>query len=255
MGQYRAGDGKTYSTAKNVRKEINYFAKGSASAYTGFYGSQITCTGGTLQVDCVDVDHMVMYITEELLFHDEKFISREDDDRIIAQYNNVWLTCTAENSHCVGGDVSYVWCVPLKVHCPLCHVQIFKGQMIRYDLPGLTIKMHKVVMSTDNSHVRFVVKGTTTECGQEFLTTNYPDILIRDTVINVVPDCGLITRELPKDEFKLSNFITNQDDFIYHEISRNLHREFASVLHDECKENLRKTKSEHVRCPISILTG
>ena len=110
--------------------------------------------------------------------------------------------------------------------------------MIQYDSPGLTIKTHKVVMSTDNSQVRFVVKGTRTECGQEFLATNYPDFLIRDMVINGAPDRGVITRELPKDELKLSRFITNRDDFIYHEISRNLRREFATVLHDECKENL-----------------
>ena len=56
---------------------------------------------------------------------------------------------------------------------------------------------------------------------------------------------AVLTRELPKDEIKLSNFITNRDDFINHEISRNLGREFASVLHDECKENFRKTKSKH----------
>ena len=109
----------------------------------------------------------------------------------------------------------------------------------RYDLPGLTIKTHKVVMSTDSSHIRFVVKGTRTECGQEFLTTNYPYLLIRNTVINGAPDRSLVTRELPKYELKLSNFITNRDDFIYHEISRNLRGEFASVLHDECKENFR----------------
>ena len=48
MGQYRAEDGKTYSIARNVRKEINYFAEGSANAYTGFHGSQITYTGGIL---------------------------------------------------------------------------------------------------------------------------------------------------------------------------------------------------------------
>ena len=84
MGQYQAGDGKTYGIAKNVRKVINYFAKGSANTYSGFYGSQITCTGGTLQVDGVDVDQMVMYVTEELLYRDEKFISREDNDGIIA---------------------------------------------------------------------------------------------------------------------------------------------------------------------------
>ena len=156
MGQYQAGDGKTYKTysiAKNVRKVINYFAKGSANAYSGFYGSQSTCTGGTLQVDGIDVDQMVMYVTEELLYRDEKFISREDDDGIIAQYNDVRLNCPAEDNHCVGGDFSYVWHVPLKVHCPLYHVRKFKGQIICYNLPGLTIKTHKMVMSTDNSHV------------------------------------------------------------------------------------------------------
>ena len=137
---------------------------------------------------------MVMYVTEELLYRNEKFISREDDDGIIAQYNNDRLTCPAEDNHCAGGDVSYVWHVPLKIHCPLNHVRKFKGQMIRYNLPRLTIKTHKVVMSTDSSHVRFVVKGTRTECGQEFLTTNYPDLIIRDTVINGAPDRGLNTR-------------------------------------------------------------
>ena len=67
MGQYRAGDGKTHSIAKNVRKEINYFAKGPANAYSGLYGSQITCAGGTLHIDGVEVDQMVMYVTKELL--------------------------------------------------------------------------------------------------------------------------------------------------------------------------------------------
>ena len=116
---------------------------------------------------------------------------------------------------------------------------------VKYDLPGLTIKKHKVAMSTANSHIRFVLKGTKTECGQEFLVTNYPDLLIRDTIVDGAPDRDLIWGELPRDELKLSNFITNRDYFIYHEISRNLRREFAPVSHDECKENLRKIKSEH----------
>ena len=106
MEQYRAGDGKTYSIARNVRKEINYFAKGSANAYIGFPGSQITCTGGKLLVDGLEIHNMVMYVTEELLYCDEKFISREDDNGIIAHYNNVRLTCPAEDSHCAGGDVT-----------------------------------------------------------------------------------------------------------------------------------------------------
>ena len=77
MGQYCAGDGKTYSIARNVQKEINYFARGSANAYSGFHGSQITCTGGKLTVNGLEIDNMVMYVTEELLYPEEKFISME----------------------------------------------------------------------------------------------------------------------------------------------------------------------------------
>ena len=102
-----------------------------------------------------------------------------------------------------------------------------------------------MAISTDNSHVRFAFKGTKTECGQKFFVTNYPDLLIRDTIVDGAPDRDLTSRELPKDELKLSNFITNRDDFIYYEISCNLRRKFASVLPDECQENLRKMKSEH----------
>ena len=62
---------------------------------------------------------------------------------------------------------------------------------------------------------------------KNYLVTNYPDILIRDMIVDGAPDHNLILRELPKDELKLSNFITNWDDFIYHEISRN-HRNMNS---------------------------
>ena len=125
------------------------------------------------------------------------------------------------------------------------NVRKFKGQIIKYESPGLTIKAHKVLMSTDHSHVRFVIKGNKIECDQSFFTTNYQDLLVRSMIVEGVLDRDLITRELRKDELKLSNFITNRDDYIYHEISHNLRREFASVLHDECQENIRQTKTEH----------
>ncbi len=215
LGQYVAGDGKTYPISQNVRREISYFAKGTATAYTGFYGTRISCTGGQLIVDGVEIYKMVMYVTEEILYRKEKFILRDDEDRVITHFDNIRLTCPIEDSHCVGGDVTYVWRVPITDHCPLYHVQNFKGQMIKYELPGLTIKTYKVVMSTDNSHVRFVIKGNRDECSHSFLTTNYPDLLIRNTVVEGVPDHDLITCELPKDELKLSNFIiTNRDDLL-----------------------------------------
>ena len=150
-------------------------------------------------VDGKQIYHMVMYVTEEILYRKEKFVSRDDEDGVIAHYDNVRLSCPIEDTHCVGGDVTYVWRVPLAEHCPLYHVRNFKGQLIKYELPGLTIQTNKVVMSTDHSHVRFVVKGNKVECGQSFLTTNYPDLLIRNTIVEGVLDRDLISRELPKD--------------------------------------------------------
>ena len=143
------------------------------------------------------------------------------------------------------GCTLMVWRIPMKAHCPLYHVRNFRGQLVKHELNGLTIQKNKIVMSTDQSHVRFIIKGEKVECDQTFLTTNYPDLLIRKTMLNGVVDRDLITRQMPKDELKLSTFITNRDDYVYHSITRTLKREFFTVLSDDCKESLRKTKTEH----------
>ena len=51
IGRYVAGDGQTYVIPVNTRVEVTYFAYGSATAYTGFEGSQISCSGGALMID------------------------------------------------------------------------------------------------------------------------------------------------------------------------------------------------------------
>ena len=79
--------------------EIRYFGLGSATTYTGFEGHQITCSGGTLMVDGEEIHHMVMHVTEEVLYRDEKFISRDDEDGVIAHYDNVRLSCPIEDKH------------------------------------------------------------------------------------------------------------------------------------------------------------
>ena len=245
MGRYIAGDSRTYEIPINTRTEVPYFAYGSATAYTGFEGNQISCSGGALLIDGKEIHHMVMYVTEEILYRNEKFVSRDDEDGVIAHFDNIRLTCPIEDKHCVSGDVTYVWRIPMKEHCPLYHVRNFRGQLVEHELNGLTIQTNKIVMSTDQSHIRFVIKGEKVECDQTFLTTNYPDLLIRKTLINGVVDRDLVTRPLPKDELKLSTFITNRDDYVYHSITRTLKREFFPVLRDDCKESLRKTRTEH----------
>ena len=245
LGRYIAGDDKTYEVSLNTWTEVPYFAYGSATAYTGFEGNQITCSGHSMLIDGKEIHHMVMFVIEEILYREEKFVTSEDEDTVIAHYDNIRLSCPIEDQRCVGGDVTYVWRVPLKEHCPLYHIRTFKGQMVKHQLQGLTIQSNKIVMSNDQAHVRFVIKGEKDECGQTFLATNYPDVLVRKTMVNGVVDSNLVKRPLPKDELKLSNFITNRDDYVFHAINRKLKREFFSVLRDDCQENLRKTKTEH----------
>ena len=245
IGQYVAGDGRAYEIPINTRTEIPYFAYGSATAYVGLEGNQISCSGGSITIDGKVIHHMVMYVTEEILYRDEKFVTREDEDGVIAHYDNVRLTCPFEDEWCVGGDTTYVWRIPAKKHCPLYHVRNFVGQIVKHEITGLTIQAKKVVMSTDHSHVRFIIQGEKIECDQTFYTTNYPDLMVRKTMINGAIDRELVTRKMPKDELKLSNFITNRDDYVYHSMTRALQREFSSVIRDECRETLRKTKTEH----------
>ena len=98
IGQYVAGNGQTYPVSLNVRREISHFAIGTATAFTIFYRSQIACTGGLLMVDGVEIYNMVLYVTEEILFRKEKFISRDDEDGVIAHFDNMRLTCPIEDS-------------------------------------------------------------------------------------------------------------------------------------------------------------
>ena len=123
LGRYIAGDGKTYQVAPNFQMEVRYFALGSALTYTGFEGHWIISSRGALKVDGEDIHHMVMHVTEEIFYREEKLISRDDEDGVIAHYDNVRLSCPIEDKHCVAGDVTYVLAHPLKnalsvISCP-----------------------------------------------------------------------------------------------------------------------------------------
>ena len=71
LGRYIAGDDQTYEVALNTRTEVPYFAYGSATAYTGFEGNQITCAGNSMMIDGKQIHHMVMYVIGEILYRDE----------------------------------------------------------------------------------------------------------------------------------------------------------------------------------------
>ena len=75
---------------------------------------------------------MVVHVTEEILYYNEKIVYRDDEDGLSAHFGNIRLTCPVEDKHCVGGDVTYVWQIPLKEHCSLYHVRHFRGQLVKH---------------------------------------------------------------------------------------------------------------------------
>ena len=46
----------------------------------------------------VDGAGKVMYVTEEILYQQEKFMSQENEDGVFTHYENVRLTCAIEDS-------------------------------------------------------------------------------------------------------------------------------------------------------------
>ena len=112
---------------------------------------------------------MMVYIAEKILYRPEKIIQREDES-IIAFYDNVHLPCGINDGHCQSPSSTYYWSVSNRAHCPLYDVKTFRGQILTSSMrPG------KVLSSTDNSLVRFVIKDSFKICGQRVMRTNYKE--------------------------------------------------------------------------------
>ena len=186
------------------------------------------------------VDQMVVYVTERILFRDEKIIQRKDGS-LIAFYDNIRLSCGLHDGSCESTASTYYWKVASEKHCPLYSVKHFRGEIITS-----SAKSGKVLSSTDNSLVRFVIKDSFEICQQRVMRTNYKEIVIADTRnSDGSPKHGLVTRPLPDDKISLSIFITNRDDTLYHKARERIRKEFSSIIRDDCRANLDKTKTQH----------
>ena len=252
LDRYTAGDGTSYSIKKDQLLEIQYYVGGSSvQTRTSFFsGPELSCDGTEIKVKGVNVENMVSHITEEVLFREETFVYRKDE-QLIAFYNNVRLNCPIEAEFCSSNSITYSWKKPTDNYCPLYHIKYFVGDMITHK-PNPEYNIEKqVIMSTDQNHVRFAILGKTTECDATYYTTSYPDILVRKITNRKLGSKRIshasneVIRPIPKDEIKISNFITNRDDFIVHYIDKQLTKEFATVLYESCKESLKSLKTEH----------
>ena len=249
--RYTFGDGVTNSVSEGRLHVREYYSNGSKvyAHSSHLYGSQLVCEGAKTVLEGKTISSIVSFFREEVLYRNEKIIKRKSED-LVAFYENIRLPCSVESKFCVVNGLTFTWHIPMEEHCPLYSVQYFQGEMITHSPNKAHSKIDKVVMSTDNSNVRFVLYGRTIACGQTYYTTNYPEILVREASSSAEADIpvaikGIVSRPVPADEVQLSKFIVNRDDFLIHYIDKQIMKEFATVLRDDCLNNLNKLKTEH----------
>ena len=236
-----SGDGKRHHIAINNRKIVEYYKHGSVVPYSGDLGTELTCSGSKLRIQGEDIYSMVIHITEEVIFKREKIIRREDTS-LIAFYDNIRINAGIEELGNVQGDTTYIWKIPIDKYCPIFDVKKFEGQITTYTSEE---SKTKVLMSTDNGRVRFILKGQLTLCDQQVYVTNYKDLYVRDILADGIEAPNIIAKRLPPSEVKLHQFITNRDDFVYHHLSSRLRVEFEQILLDDCHKRFQEAKNEH----------
>ena len=162
-------------------------------------------------------------------------------ESIIAFYDNVRPPCGINDGHCQSPSSTYYWSVSNLAHCPLYDVKTIRGQILTSSM-----RSGKVLSSTDNSLVRFVIKDSFKIFRQRAMRTNYKEIVIVDTLnADGTLKAFLVKRPLPKDKISFSIFITNRDDTLYHRAKEQICKEFVTIMKEDCHSNLEKSKTQH----------
>ena len=99
---------RNHTIAQNQEYTLSYYTHGSTSPYSDWTGTQIICNGDRLKVQNQEVDEMVVYVTDKILYRPEKIIQREDES-IIAFYDNVRPPCGINDGHSQSPSSTYYW--------------------------------------------------------------------------------------------------------------------------------------------------
>ena len=186
--------------------------------------------------------NVVQYITEKIRFKRETFLERPDGS-VVAFHANILLDCPLNQRYCQVGNIRYVWEYPTKEHCPLLKVKNFRGYKVNSPQTSDT-----VLMSSDGSLIRLILKGHTEECGLRVIRTNYQELVVtlaRNE--DGSPKRNLITKDIKDNprNVQLALYISNRDDSLYHTIVSRLRDEFRAVIQDNCQRNLDRAKLTH----------
>ena len=213
-----AGGGKkTFPLSLNGTTTFRHYPVGKTEVST----DHVTCTGERLDA----INRLVQFATYTVELHQVPVLMSPGGE-LTNYLTQRLLPCTVGAGLCqVPGDGMYVWTPTTWAHlCPLFEARQFKGLRTT----GATGKT--VIMSTDGSMIRVLIKDQLSMCGQLVHPTNYDMLYISSAL-----QASEFRRPLPEREFSLTTYVNQQDGFLFEKVKGMIHREHNSVLRNACE--------------------
>ena len=224
QGYYEDPNGGRHKLQVPGITHIQYELKGQTTVVDG----EIKCEGETFKWDGVLYHNMILDRNVQVYIENETFL--EEQGQVTAYKDNVHLECPMSLAGCETATATYIW-TPLTDTCPLAYTRFISGIEVEDE------RGQAVFMSTDGSLVRVINHGPTSYCGRVVFKTNYPDLFLYP-----YEEPELFTREIRPGEVAITTYISNRDDFLYHDLLNKVEEELNLVLDDDCERNRDDSK-------------
>ena len=231
MGTFTTPSDDTFDLEINGITRIAYYAVGGTQPYRDLIGSQITCSGGTMNIKGQTIHNMVQHVEVRITIEQEGFTAHRDG-RLMARGNAVLLPCGYETRGCPVHDGAYIWSTD----------QQYCDMALARDTHGVEVTGENgdtMYLAQDGSLIRLTVGEAQIACGGHIVySTNYPDIYLYRPTTTFHFKKGVHPVEL-----KMAAYTASIAEGMYETIDAAITRAFNEVLYDACKE--RRANAKH----------
>ena len=192
---------------------------------TSFTSTDVECSGATVTIEGHKRQQLMTHIQWQLLLVHEQLLLNHDNV-ITIQSKQLRTTCHPDLYECQTSIGTLVWNVSdVQDRCHLYQTRVATG----YDVSA---NQTTIFISTDGSMIRLKHEATVFRCNEPVIRTNYHRLYLSLDQTN--PN---FQRRLPTSEMSISIYASQQDNFLYGEITTMFTREFNKVLHYLCQQH------------------
>ena len=215
----------------NQRVQFNYFQQGIVTAESSAWPSQskeASCQGERYKMDGGGyIDDVVIAVNMRIHVQPEHFKGNREETS--ARFAEVNLPCAISTRQCATNEGTFIW-KRVNLACP--------GFVVARDnIRGMVVSEksgEEYFISNDKSLVRIRLMGLATRCDRVFRATPYEALF----VFELGQGQPALLEQVEQDNLNVFSFIKNRDNFLYHDIRRQLEDEVAFIREMDCREKL-----------------